>query len=101
MRMRVIVSSKTLSDTLKKCDLEKRPIQRVEISKNKLTLCWEGVEIRAGMVKASVAVEASCEGTFAQSCCAWNLLKRDMEKWEDRPIVLELFDNAMQLLLQY
>ena len=93
--MKILMSSKLLASKLKEIDFEKQSIERVTLDKDELILITE-----TSSVKFHVHV-LEFKASVKQDGKRWDWIKSLVSRVEDHPIVLQIFDNVVNVIFQY
>ena len=96
--MKVLVSSKVLYDKLKQLNLEEDSVSSVSLVDKKLTICTHknavNVNVHTQFGEIGTVIVASHE-------IRWDFLYRDLKNLSERPIILNVDKNKLELIIQY
>lgn len=93
--MKVIVSSKTLYKRLSEIDFDKESVYNVVLEDNVL-------RINANTKSVEVYCETvTFKASVKQANRRWDWIKELCNKVEEQPIVLEIYENGVNVIFQY
>ena len=93
--MKILVSSKLLARKLEEIDFENESIERVTLDNDELILISQ-----TSSVKFSVHV-LDFKASVKQEGRRWDWIKSLVSRVEEQPIVLQIFDNVVNVIFQY
>jgi hypothetical protein len=93
--MKILMSSKLLASKLKEIDFEKESVERVTLDNDELILITQ-----TSSVKFHVHV-LEFKASVKQDGRRWDWVKSLVSRVEEQPIVLQIFDNVVNVIFQY
>jgi len=93
--MKILLSSKLLASKLKEIDFEKERIERVVLNDGELTLIAQTTS-----VKFHVHI-LEFKSSVRQDSVMWDWVRSLVDSVDDQPIVLQIFENSVNVIFQY
>jgi hypothetical protein len=93
--MKIVISSKELASKLNEIDFEEEYVIRVNSEMNRIIIKTKDNNYNIDCV---VSESNTCVNQFNNN---WNWLKKLVNDIDEQPIVLELFDHILNIIISY
>jgi len=93
--MKILLSSKVLATKLKEIDFEKESVERVSLNNGDLIIITQNssVTINVHVLEFKASIK--------QGCSRWDWVKQLTNQVDEQPIVLQMFENVVNIIFQY